>query len=83
MQLVGSLHPGLLLVLFLLAAIVEPRVIQSGGEAGEFLIVPRGVDHKPVARETAQVVLFEPAGTRNTGDVDHELTIEAERLERM
>jgi mannose-6-phosphate isomerase-like protein (cupin superfamily) len=36
---------------------------------GEFLIVPRGVEHRTVAEEEAEVVLFEPAATRNTGDV--------------
>ena len=34
---------------------------------GEFLIVPRGVEHKPVASEEAHVLLFEPQGTLNTG----------------
>jgi mannose-6-phosphate isomerase-like protein (cupin superfamily) len=37
-------------------------------EAGEFLIVPRGVEHRPVADEEAHVLLFEPATTLNTGD---------------
>jgi mannose-6-phosphate isomerase-like protein (cupin superfamily) len=37
---------------------------------GEFVIVPRGVDHRPVAREEVELLLFEPAGTRNTGNVD-------------
>ena len=36
---------------------------------GEFLIVPRGVEHRPVANEECWVVLFEPASTINTGDV--------------
>lgn len=35
---------------------------------GEFLIVPRGVEHRPVADEEVAVMLFEPAGTLNTGD---------------
>jgi len=43
-------------------------------EEGEFCIVPRGVEHRPVADEEAQVLLFEPAGTLNTGNVDNELT---------
>lgn len=50
---------------------------------GEFCIVPRGVEHKPSAREEASVLLFEPAGTRNTGNVDHAYTIEAADLERI
>lgn len=52
-------------------------------DEGEFLIVPRGVEHKPVAPETAHVLLFEPASTRNTGNVDHEYTIEADDLPRI
>lgn len=36
---------------------------------GQLLIVPRGVEHRPVAEEETWVVLFEPAATRNTGDV--------------
>lgn len=52
-------------------------------EEGEFCIVPRGVEHKPVAHGIAQVVLFEPATVRNTGDVNHEYTIEAQDLERI
>ena len=41
---------------------------------GEFIIVPRGVEHRPVANEEVEVMLFEPATTVNTGDVEHELT---------
>ena len=52
-------------------------------EAGEFFIVPRGVEHKPVADEPAEVVLFEPVTTRNTGTVDHAYTIEAAELEKI
>ena len=51
--------------------------------SGEFCIVPRGVEHKPVAAETASVLLFEPAATRNTGNVDHGYTIEATDLRRI
>ncbi len=36
--------------------------------AGEFLVVPHGVEHRTAAAEEAEVVLFEPAATRNTGD---------------
>lgn len=42
--------------------------------AGEFLIVPRGVEHRPVADEEVEVVLFEPASTLNTGNVSSERT---------
>ena len=41
---------------------------------GEFLIVPRGVEHKPVASEEVEVMLFEPATTLNTGNIENELT---------
>ncbi|WP_284014654.1 cupin domain-containing protein [Halobaculum litoreum] len=37
-------------------------------DPGELLVVPAGVEHRPVARAEAKVVLFEPAGTENTGD---------------
>jgi mannose-6-phosphate isomerase-like protein (cupin superfamily) len=50
---------------------------------GEFIVVPRGVEHKPVAKRQASVILFEPATTRNTGNVDHEYTIEPENLQRI
>lgn len=45
-------------------------------EAGEFLVVPRGVEHRPVADEEADVLLFEPATTLNTGDVRDARTVE-------
>jgi ribosomal protein S18 acetylase RimI-like enzyme/quercetin dioxygenase-like cupin family protein len=45
-------------------------------EAGDFLIVPRGVEHRPVAAEEVEVLLFEPAGTLNTGNVRNERTVE-------
>ena len=50
---------------------------------GEFCIVPRGVEHKPVADDSADVVLIEPTSTRNTGNVDHEYTIEPADLEHI
>jgi mannose-6-phosphate isomerase-like protein (cupin superfamily) len=43
---------------------------------GEFLVVPRGVEHRPVADEACQVLLFEPASTLNTGNVRNERTVE-------
>jgi mannose-6-phosphate isomerase-like protein (cupin superfamily) len=43
--------------------------------AGEFLIVPRGVEHRPVAREEVEIMLFEPASTLNTGNVENEMTV--------
>ena len=50
-------------------------------EEGEFLIVPRGVEHQPVAEEEAHVLLFEPASTLNTGQVRTQRTVE--ELERI
>jgi mannose-6-phosphate isomerase-like protein (cupin superfamily) len=44
-------------------------------EEGEFIVVPRGVEHKPVADEEAWILLFEPASTLNTGNVDNEFTL--------
>jgi len=40
----------------------------------EFLIVPRGVEHRPVADDEVCVMLFEPSSTLNTGDAESELT---------
>jgi mannose-6-phosphate isomerase-like protein (cupin superfamily) len=58
---------------------LRDRVVEL--DEGEFLIVPRGVEHKPVADEEVHVLLFEPAGTRSTGDVDDDRTVESpERL---
>jgi mannose-6-phosphate isomerase-like protein (cupin superfamily) len=48
---------------------------------GEFLIVPRGVEHLPAATEATQVLLFEPKSTLNTGNVVNERTVaELEKL---
>jgi len=44
-------------------------------EEGEFIVVPRGVEHKPVADEECWILLFEPASTVNTGNVENELTM--------
>ncbi len=41
---------------------------------GEFIIVPRGVEHRPNAKEEAEVMLFEPGTTLNTGNVENEIT---------
>jgi mannose-6-phosphate isomerase-like protein (cupin superfamily) len=57
------------------------RVVQL--DAGEMLIVPRGVRHKPVADALAEVMLLEPAETRSTGTVDHDYTIEPGDLESL
>ncbi|MFC2029797.1 cupin domain-containing protein [Chloroflexota bacterium] len=44
---------------------------------GEFLVVPRGIEHKPVAEDEAQIILFEPGGTLNTGNVRGPRTVDA------
>ena len=44
-------------------------------EAGEFIVVPRGVEHRPVAEQECWIVLFEPASTLNTGNVVNERTV--------
>lgn len=41
---------------------------------GEFIIVPHGTEHKPIAEQEAEVMLFEPASTLNTGNVENEMT---------
>jgi mannose-6-phosphate isomerase-like protein (cupin superfamily) len=43
-------------------------------QAGEFIIVPRGVEHRPVAEEEVSIMLFEPITTLNTGDTTNEFT---------
>lgn len=49
---------------------LRDRAIEVG--PGEFIIVPRGVEHRTVADSEAEVVVFEPAATRNTGNVEHQ-----------
>ncbi|HYB67436.1 MAG TPA: cupin domain-containing protein [Candidatus Acidoferrales bacterium] len=44
-------------------------------EEGEFIIIPKGVEHKPVANEEVHVVLIEPKSTLNTGNVKNEKTV--------
>lgn len=44
-------------------------------DPGELFIVPMGVEHKPVAEAEVHVLLFEPAGTLNTGNVTNECTV--------
>jgi mannose-6-phosphate isomerase-like protein (cupin superfamily) len=50
-------------------------------EEGEFIVVPRGIEHKPVADGEPWIVLFEPASTLNTGNVNNQFTLrELERV---
>ena len=50
-------------------------------QEGEFIVVPRGVEHRPVAEEEAQVLLFEPVSTVNTGNVRDKRTVD--KLDRI
>jgi mannose-6-phosphate isomerase-like protein (cupin superfamily) len=66
-------HKGRLLMRF--------RDRETWIEEGEFLIVPHGVEHQPVAERECEVVLLEPRTTLNTGNVRNERTVaEPERL---
>jgi mannose-6-phosphate isomerase-like protein (cupin superfamily) len=47
-------------------------------EEGELIIIPRGVEHRPVAPDECHILLLEPKTTRNTGNVDNERTVEAQ-----
>jgi mannose-6-phosphate isomerase-like protein (cupin superfamily) len=42
---------------------------------GEMIVVPKGVEHKPIAEEECQIMMVEPAGTVNTGDAGGDMTI--------
>lgn len=42
---------------------------------GEFLIVPRGIEHRPVAERECHILLFEPASTLNTGSAESDFTV--------
>jgi mannose-6-phosphate isomerase-like protein (cupin superfamily) len=60
---------------------MEFRDRQVWIEQGELIVVPRGVEHRPVAEEEVDVLLFEPATTLNTGNLRNERT--RETLERI
>ena len=49
------------------------RAVELG--EGELIVVPRGVEHRPVAEAEVAVLLFEPASTVNTGDIRNERTV--------
>jgi len=42
-------------------------------DEGDFIVIPRGVEHRPVAEDEVEVMLFEPAGIRNTGNIEDEV----------
>ncbi len=44
-------------------------------KAGEFFVVPRGVEHRPVAKQECQILLFERAGVAHTGDTVSDITV--------
>ena len=48
---------------------------------GEFVVIPRGVEHQPYAPDEAQLVLLEPKGTTHTGDTTSDLTVAIEQQE--
>jgi mannose-6-phosphate isomerase-like protein (cupin superfamily) len=52
----------------------QEREVQLG--EGEFVIVPHGVEHKPIAEEEVHLLLIEPKSTLNTGNVKNERTVE-------
>lgn len=56
--------------------VIQFRDQQITLQEGEFLIVPRGVEHRPVSEDEVHIMLFEPATTINTGDVRNERTKE-------
>ena len=58
---------------------LRDRQIELG--EGEFVIIPKGVEHLPIAEEEAHVLLLEPKSTLNTGNVMSERTVE--NLERI
>lgn len=55
-----------------LKIVLEDRTIDIS--PGEFIIIPKGVSHKPIAEKEVHLLLFEPASTLHTGNVRHELT---------
>jgi len=60
---------------------MEFRDKQMWVEEGEFIVVPRGIEHRPVAADEAHILLFEPASTLNTGNVRDDRTLE--KLDRI
>ncbi len=74
-------------VFFIIAGGIRMQYKRDGlqGEVefgpGELLMVPHGVEHRPIARPGTQILLFEKAATRNTGNLaDHERTVEAQLI---
>jgi mannose-6-phosphate isomerase-like protein (cupin superfamily) len=61
--------------------VIQLRDCDIALDEGEFVIIPKGVEHKPVAEEEAHILLLEPKSTLNTGNVRDEKTVE--ELERI
>lgn len=55
---------------------IEFRDKTSTLNEGDMLVIPKGVEHKPIAKEEVWVLLFEPSNIKHTGEVKHELTKE-------
>jgi len=51
---------------------LRDRVVELG--EGDCFVVPKGVEHKPEAKDETHILMFEPAGTRNTGNIENERT---------
>ena len=60
------------------ALVIKLRDRDVSVSAGEIFVVPRGVEHKPVAEEECEILLIEPAGTVNTGNAGGDLTAASE-----
>lgn len=58
---------------------LEDQTLNLG--PGEFVVIPKGVKHKPIAAEEVKVMLFEPGTTLNTGDLVNDLTVD--KLEKI
>ena len=56
--------------------IIEFRDKKVEVNEGEIIVVPKGVEHRPIAKDEVSILLFEPKNTKHTGDVKHELTID-------
>jgi mannose-6-phosphate isomerase-like protein (cupin superfamily) len=63
--------------------VIRYRDVDNIISPGEFLIIPRGTEHMPVAEEEVHALLIEPKSTVNTGDVVCERTADAEAAERI
>jgi len=56
--------------------VIDFRDKRVGLKRGEMLVVPKGIEHKPFAKEESKILIVEPAGTINTGDAGGGLTAE-------